>query len=54
MDLYKYFRPEARDLMDQFSRAVLDLEKGGGPVAIRHLLRLAHTLKVAETGSKPS
>ncbi len=47
-DPYKYFRPEARDLVDQFAKGVLDLEKGGGNAAvIQQLLRLAHTLKGA-------
>src|SRR4051812_2406438 len=47
-DLYKYFRPEARELLDQFSRGVLDLEKGGdGAATLQRLLRLAHTLKGA-------
>ena len=47
-DPYKYFRPEAREILDQFSREVLDLEKGdsGAPI-VRQLLRLAHTLKGA-------
>jgi two-component system chemotaxis sensor kinase CheA len=47
-DPYKYFRPEARDLVDQFAKGILDLEKGGGnAAAVRQLLRLAHTLKGA-------
>jgi two-component system, chemotaxis family, sensor kinase CheA len=47
-DPYKYFRPEAREILDQFSRGVLDLEKGGsGAPIVRQLLRLAHTLKGA-------
>ncbi len=47
-DPYKYFRPEARELLDQFSRGVLDLETGGSDAAIvQRLLRLAHTLKGA-------
>src|ERR1700752_3781501 len=44
-DPYKYFRPEARDLVDQFAKGVLDLEKGGNAAVVRQLLRLAHTLK---------
>ena len=47
-DPYKYFRPEARDLADQFAKGILDLEKGGSnAAAVRQLLRLAHTLKGA-------
>src|SRR3954464_7533974 len=54
-DLYKYFRPEARDLLDQFSRGVLDLEKGGdGAATVQRLLRLAHTLKGAARVVKQS
>jgi two-component system chemotaxis sensor kinase CheA len=47
-DPYRYFRPEAREILDQFSRGVLDLEKGSSAAAIvPRLLRLAHTLKGA-------
>src|SRR6266700_6196831 len=47
-DPYKYFRPEARDLVDQCAKGVLEIEKGQGNAAtVRHLLRLAHTLKGA-------
>src|ERR1700736_6343288 len=47
-DPYRYFRPEARDLVDQFAKGILDLEKGGSTAAaVRQLLRLAHTLKGA-------
>ena len=47
-DPYKYFRPEAHDILDQFSRGILDLERGECSAAtIPHLLRLAHTLKGA-------
>ncbi len=47
-DPYKYFRVEARELLEQISKSVLDLEKGR-PVAevVPRLLRLAHTLKGA-------
>jgi two-component system chemotaxis sensor kinase CheA len=47
-DPYKYFRPEARDLVDQFAKGILDLEKdGSNAAAVQQLLRLAHTLKGA-------
>jgi two-component system chemotaxis sensor kinase CheA len=47
-DPYRYFRPEARDLVDQFAKGALDLEKdGSGAAAVQRLLRLAHTLKGA-------
>ncbi len=47
-DPYKYFRLEARELLDQFASGVLELEKkGGGAARVQHLLRLAHTLKGA-------
>lgn len=46
-DPYRYFRPEARDLVDQFAKGVLALEKGGSSAAVQQLLRLAHTLKGA-------
>lgn len=47
-DPYRYFRLEARELLDQFAEAVLALEKGGGVApAVQRLLRLAHTLKGA-------
>jgi two-component system chemotaxis sensor kinase CheA len=47
-DPYKYFRIEARELVDQLGKAVLDLEKGvAAPELVARLLRLAHTLKGA-------
>jgi two-component system, chemotaxis family, sensor kinase CheA len=47
-DPYKYFRPEARDLVDQFAKGILALEKDGSNAAVvQQLLRLAHTLKGA-------
>jgi two-component system chemotaxis sensor kinase CheA len=47
-DPYKYFRIEARDLLDQLGQGVLDLEKAGAdPPLVAKLLRLAHTLKGA-------
>ena len=47
-DPYRYFRIEARELLDQLSQSALDLEKShaGGDLVLR-LLRLAHTLKGA-------
>jgi two-component system chemotaxis sensor kinase CheA len=54
-DPYKYFRPEAREILDQFSQGVLDLEKGGsGMATVQRLLRLAHTLKGAARVVKQS
>jgi two-component system, chemotaxis family, sensor kinase CheA len=47
-DPYKYFRLEARELLDQFGTGLLELEKnGGGAAAVQRLLRYAHTLKGA-------
>src|SRR5580700_5094781 len=54
-DPYKYFRPEARELVDQFARGVLELEKSGSSAAVvQRLLRLAHTLKGAARVVKQS
>ena len=47
-DPYKYFRVEARELLEQLSQGALDLEKGSAPDdLLARLLRLAHTLKGA-------
>ncbi len=46
-DLYRYFRVEARELVDQLGKGLLDLEKGAGGEMVAQLLRLAHTLKGA-------
>jgi two-component system chemotaxis sensor kinase CheA len=47
-DPYKYFRVEARELVDALVRAALEIEKGaGGSEPVVHMLRLAHTLKGA-------
>ncbi|HEX3865740.1 MAG TPA: ATP-binding protein, partial [Gemmatimonadaceae bacterium] len=47
-DPYKYFRIEARELLDGLTQGVLDLEKGAsGADLVPHLLRLGHTLKGA-------
>ena len=54
-DPYRYFRPEAHEILDKFSRGILDLEKGeSGAANIQHLLRLAHTLKGAARVVKQS
>src|ERR1700676_4639439 len=54
-DPYIYFRVESRDLLDQFAKGVLELEKGGsGAATVRRLLRLAHTLKGAARVVKQS
>ncbi len=47
-DPYKYFRVEARELLDGLSQGVLDLERGGANrELVARLLRFAHTLKGA-------
>jgi two-component system chemotaxis sensor kinase CheA len=47
-DRYKYFRVEARELLEQLGRGVLDLEKSpAAPGLVPRLLRAAHTLKGA-------
>ncbi|HEX7602066.1 MAG TPA: response regulator [Polyangiaceae bacterium] len=46
-DPYKYFRTEARELLDGLGQGVLQLEKGATPDVVARLLRLAHTLKGA-------
>ncbi|HET7755253.1 MAG TPA: response regulator [Anaeromyxobacteraceae bacterium] len=47
-DRYKYFRIEARELLDGLSRGALDLEKAPADrELVARLLRLAHTLKGA-------
>jgi two-component system chemotaxis sensor kinase CheA len=47
-DPYKYFRIESRELMDQLSHGLLELDRqGGGSEVVARLLRLAHTLKGA-------
>ncbi len=47
-DPYKYFRIEARELLDGLARGTLDLEKGDGDgELVVQMLRLAHTLKGA-------
>jgi two-component system chemotaxis sensor kinase CheA len=47
-DQYKYFRIEARELLEGLNQAVLDLERGErGTDLVGRILRLAHTLKGA-------
>jgi two-component system chemotaxis sensor kinase CheA len=47
-DPYKYFRIEAREILEQLGQGALDLEKGErSSEAVARLLRLAHTLKGA-------
>src|SRR5882757_1242155 len=47
-DQYKYFRIEARELLEGLNQAVLELERGGNRKEIlARLLRLAHRLKGA-------
>jgi two-component system chemotaxis sensor kinase CheA len=46
-DPLRYFRIEARELIDQISAAVLDLDQEPGPDLVARLLRYAHTLKGA-------
>ncbi|WP_206951277.1 response regulator [Trinickia acidisoli] len=47
-DPYRYFRVEARELLDQICAGVLELEKGHHDAdLVARLLRLAHTLKGA-------
>jgi two-component system, chemotaxis family, sensor kinase CheA len=48
-DPYKYFRIEAREILDGLTRGLLDLEKQGGEgeELIGQCFRLAHTLKGA-------
>ena len=47
-DQYKYFRIEARELLEGLSQAVLELERGENQKEVLgRLLRLAHTLKGA-------
>jgi two-component system chemotaxis sensor kinase CheA len=47
-DPYRYFRVEARELLDQLGQGALELDKGtAAPELIALMLRLAHTLKGA-------
>src|SRR5262245_56258555 len=48
LDQYKYFRIEARELLEGLGRAALELERGENKKeVVARLLRLAHTLKGA-------
>jgi two-component system chemotaxis sensor kinase CheA len=54
-DQYKYFRIEARELLEGLSRATLQLERGEQCAeSLAELLRLAHTLKGAARVVKQS
>ena len=46
-DQYRYFRLEARELIDGLAAGMLELEKGDGPGVIDRMFRLAHTIKGA-------
>jgi two-component system, chemotaxis family, sensor kinase CheA len=47
-DRYKYYRIEAREILDALSKGALDLDKGSPPRdLVASMLRLAHTLKGA-------
>src|ERR1700690_3061715 len=47
-DPYRYFRVEARELVDQLGKGALELDKGtAAPELIAVMFRLAHTLKGA-------
>jgi two-component system chemotaxis sensor kinase CheA len=46
-DPYKYFRLEARELLDKLQAGVLELDRDGGADVVKRLLRVAHTLKGA-------
>jgi len=47
-DPYKYFRVEARELLDELVKEILDLEKGGHTTrVVASMLRHAHILKGA-------
>ncbi len=46
-DPYRYFRVEARELLERLGQGILELEKGAAPELVAQLLRLSHTLKGA-------
>ena len=50
-DKYRYFRVEARELLEGLTRGILELERAPDDrSAVARLLRLAHTLKGAARG----
>jgi two-component system chemotaxis sensor kinase CheA len=54
-DPYKYFRIEARELLDRFGQTILELERGPADAGqLQILLRLVHTLKGAARVVKQS
>jgi two-component system chemotaxis sensor kinase CheA len=54
-DPFKYFRVEAHELLEQFGKGVLDLEKGQNTAdTSQKILRVAHTLKGAARVVKQS
>jgi len=46
-DRFKYFRIEAREILEGLTRGLLELERRVDPEVLARLLRLAHTLKGA-------
>lgn len=46
-DPYRYFRIEARELIEQLGQGLLELERQASPELLARLLRQAHTLKGA-------
>jgi two-component system chemotaxis sensor kinase CheA len=47
-DPYRYFRVEAREILDQLQKQLLELERGTASAdSVKSMLRLAHTLKGA-------
>ena len=47
VDPYRYFRVEARELLEQLSGTILEIERTPSAALVARLLRLAHTLKGA-------
>jgi two-component system chemotaxis sensor kinase CheA len=46
-DPYRYYRVEARELVEGLRQGALELGRSAGPAGVARLLRLAHTLKGA-------
>src|SRR5688572_17063156 len=46
-DPYKYFRIEARELVDRLGKDLLELDRACSPALVARLFRYAHTLKGA-------